>query len=429
MRRPRKRNAPGSAEVELVRGHIVGELRRGFPCVICNDARPALAIDGRASSVDLCIDAAGPRPTPESVPTHATRSMQPRHARVGFPDSWDQTRDACALAARRPTLRPARDVSPKLVASAPMTPRTGTYFDEREMRMAQTPAGPPAGWYPDPAGSGLLRYYDGRVWDPRLRDPASGQLVVAPLTLMNPAELPGQPWDPDEEGAAESSPAQHKSSRRAGWLIAAGSAVLVLLAIAVWPDGLNPSGASSGSASGGPGSLATPTFDVTATFPEKCERFRPLYAKALQQEIKTQAWARAQAQWPTAPEWLNAAAAAYGFPELAEGPRNPVEICRFSRDQYEALESAYVKSAPELQRVPRSVEPDTSGPTGDGIPDPVNETNVRLYLATLSEGEFKDECTTWITSPKLILVKFQRSDADEIDLDAVRRVYDEVCGL
>lgn len=54
--------------------------------------------------------------------------------------------------------------------------------------MTQTPKQPPAGWYPDPAGGGGERFWDGGAWSQSTRDP-------------KPA-----PWVPSEE---PSDPGQH----------------------------------------------------------------------------------------------------------------------------------------------------------------------------------------------------------------------------
>jgi hypothetical protein len=52
---------------------------------------------------------------------------------------------------------------------------------------------PPPGWYPDPWGAGMQRYFDGHNWTPH-RAPAQGSTVSASAPVAPPGWYP-DPWD------------------------------------------------------------------------------------------------------------------------------------------------------------------------------------------------------------------------------------------
>lgn len=52
--------------------------------------------------------------------------------------------------------------------------------------------GPPAGWYPDPAGSGGWRWWDGSVWTPHLTAPSGPPRAAVPQLVA--AEVRMVPW-------------------------------------------------------------------------------------------------------------------------------------------------------------------------------------------------------------------------------------------
>ncbi len=59
---------------------------------------------------------------------------------------------------------------------------------------ADVPAGPPAGWYLDPNGIQVLRWWDGRQWGSQTQPlPAAGPGSQAPLPAAQPSAAPG-PW-------------------------------------------------------------------------------------------------------------------------------------------------------------------------------------------------------------------------------------------
>ncbi|MCW2509704.1 MAG: hypothetical protein JWP68_2852 [Modestobacter sp.] len=49
----------------------------------------------------------------------------------------------------------------------------------------------PAGWYPDPAGSGGMRWWDGVTWSDQVQPAAAPAAVAQPWGVGQPA---GQPW-------------------------------------------------------------------------------------------------------------------------------------------------------------------------------------------------------------------------------------------
>jgi len=54
------------------------------------------------------------------------------------------------------------------------------------------PPGPPAGWYPDPGGSGGWRWWDGSIWTPHLTAPSGPPRSAVPSLVA--AELRMVPW-------------------------------------------------------------------------------------------------------------------------------------------------------------------------------------------------------------------------------------------
>ncbi|MDA8439447.1 MAG: RDD family protein [Propionibacterium sp.] len=89
---------------------------------------------------------------------------------------------------------------------------------------------PPMGWYPDPAGSGDERYWDGSGWTANVRPaqpapttPASRQ--AAPWTAPAPVPGPWSPWPGTPGPDGQSHPSQAPERRAASWQpVAAGQA-------------------------------------------------------------------------------------------------------------------------------------------------------------------------------------------------------------
>ena len=59
---------------------------------------------------------------------------------------------------------------------------------------------PAAGWYPDPAGSGGMRWWDGVAW--------GDQVQPAPQPVAQPGAAPGEPWHVAHQGNAAQAPGQ-----------------------------------------------------------------------------------------------------------------------------------------------------------------------------------------------------------------------------
>lgn len=121
----------------------------------------------------------------------------------------------------RLTLVEPRAVDPSVAAPAP---GDETAVTEPEPSRAEQPA-PPSGWYPDPNGGGLLRWWSGDVWTSVVRPPVSAVLsapaavtapapaeVIATNTVAEPTE-PGGEYDWGRESAGRAS-REHTRTRQ-----------------------------------------------------------------------------------------------------------------------------------------------------------------------------------------------------------------------
>jgi len=109
--------------------------------------------------------------------------------------------------------------------------------------MTENPT-PQAGWYPDPAGTGRLRWYDGATWTEHYQDPAAAHVTPASA---------GVPLAPPTPPRKRSWFARHKV------LTGLGAAVVLVVVISV---------AANGGGSGGTpdaGTTATAVKDAGAT--------------------------------------------------------------------------------------------------------------------------------------------------------------------
>ncbi|ADG89380.1 hypothetical protein TBS_34160 [Thermobispora bispora] len=95
----------------------------------------------------------------------------------------------------------------------------------------------PAGWYPDPYGSPLLRWWDGTQWTEHTHPPVAGQSPPQP-GRPQPAQQPWQPQPPAGPGpwpgqpAPIPAPGMGAPPRSSIWAwIAGGAALVVVLAL------------------------------------------------------------------------------------------------------------------------------------------------------------------------------------------------------
>lgn len=77
--------------------------------------------------------------------------------------------------------------------------------------MTSTPPLPPAGWYPDPAGGGGERFWDGEAWSQSTRDPRPAQPPYAVPERPQTSQPPGR-WqeNPQYQGGNSFQPYQRQ---------------------------------------------------------------------------------------------------------------------------------------------------------------------------------------------------------------------------
>jgi len=144
--------------------------------------------------------------------------------------------------------------------------------------LPQDPRQPPPGWYLDPAGQQVLRWWDGTQWGPHTQPlPAAGQASQRPDPDADgePVSLPSQgsagpspasvpPVQPYGQGSQPPPPGpQHGQGPRKPWTnrrkagvgagIAAGALVALIIAIGVGASN-SPGSSAAGSPSSAPGS-------------------------------------------------------------------------------------------------------------------------------------------------------------------------------
>ena len=168
--------------------------------------------------------------------------------------------------------------------------------DQEPPSYGPPPAGPPAGWYPDPNGLQVMRWWDGRQWSPQTQPiPAAGQerqrpdpdapegMVPPPGQAADPSSFPSgqpQPSDPlqlQEQGKQGPQPLYPGSvppgrGPRKPWTdrqklgvgvgISAGILVLILIIV-----GISAANSSSGSSAAGTPSSAAGAPSAAAGSP------------------------------------------------------------------------------------------------------------------------------------------------------------------
>jgi hypothetical protein len=115
----------------------------------------------------------------------------------------------------------------------------------------QPPSGPPPGWYNDPGGAPVLRWWDGTAWTPHTQ-----ALPAPPPGIpMEPAALPAEPAPAGPPPARHATPKRH---RNAAIAVAGAAALLVLIIIITGVSGSGNTGSSTdaGNAAGAPSSSA-----------------------------------------------------------------------------------------------------------------------------------------------------------------------------
>lgn len=168
--------------------------------------------------------------------------------------------------------------------------------DQEPPSYGPPPAGPPAGWYPDPNGPQVLRWWDGRQWGPQTQPmPTAGQepqrpdpdppgdMVPPPGPAADPSSFPSdQPQPPDplqlqEQGQQGPQPSYPSpvppgrgprkpwtDRRKAGVGVGISAGILVLIFIIV---GISAANSGSGSSAAGTPSSAAGSPSAAAGSP------------------------------------------------------------------------------------------------------------------------------------------------------------------
>lgn len=129
----------------------------------------------------------------------------------------------------------------------------------------QTPAVPPAGWYPDPHDSASLRYWDGAAWTTHVVAAPPVDAAVEPESEPTPELTPVAEPDRTAKPARHSRPAHaavvdtdhaHVPVYRRGWVLALAALVLVVVVAVVVND------RSSSTSAGAAPTTTTPAASV-----------------------------------------------------------------------------------------------------------------------------------------------------------------------
>jgi hypothetical protein len=168
--------------------------------------------------------------------------------------------------------------------------------DQEPRSYGPPPVGPPAGWYPDPNGLQVMRWWDGRQWGPQTQSmPAAGQepqrpdpdppggMVPPPGPAADPSSvLSAQPQPPDplqlqEQGQQSPQPSYPApvppgrrprkpwtDSRKIGVGVGISAGILVLILIII---GISAANSGSGSSAAGTPSSAAGSPSAAAGSP------------------------------------------------------------------------------------------------------------------------------------------------------------------